>query len=882
MDIFVRLFEIGFSGFALAGGVGSLCYALARRRWLTMAVFACISFLIAGNFLANYFLQSATTPEAMFIPIRLKECSGNLVLLLLPFLYRVLWAERPAWSDYLVTGFFVWVVGLALLRPYGFEWDHVTGITHNSIIGTNYPVGVHSRLLLPIRVGQILVDLYYVGIAWRGWRSGHSRFWIMAAMPVALLGPLIYTLGDALGLWHVTFEAGPPTSLLLYLILGSSVFLSERTFLVERDTLYTSLVEREAKLAALTGAGLSLAGLLDPEGRIVFANNAALRLLGIDAKQVLGVSFAQAPWWGHSPPMQERVRIAIDEAMAGRSVRLDVTVRDEESKEVALDFSLSPYYGPDGKICYLVVEAHDISDRVRAEMTLRESQQRLKLLHEVSIILAKQTSSYDLCRLAVEAVREQFAFDRASLWLIDETDQFLMGTCGTDENGRSVDEWGKRIPLDPHWRETAHLTGPVIRAEDAVRVDRGELAVAGLLDRKRFIGTIFADNGMSGKAIDASQLEVLGLFGLTVGNLFSRLEAEMAMRDSEARFRSIFTQSAIGMVILDPEGNLLESNAAMRSMLEFTKEELHGRPFRELIHPDDLAYSTHLNEEIKFGKRESYELDKRYIRKNGQILWAHVTATLIRDANGNPQFAVRIAQDITERIMAAERLRESLEQVQMLSRRIEQLREEERARVAREIHDELGQALTALKIQLSWLRNQMSRQTNAPSSKTLLDKTDEMNIQIDQSIQAVRRIATALRPAILDALGLVPALEWQTQEFEKRTGIVCDFYSDLETVSLGAEAITAIFRIVQESLTNVMRHAQATCVHVRVENPEERLIVTIEDDGIGIQEAKHEVPQSFGLLSMRERALLLGGDLQITGIVNRGTTVRLQIPYSSP
>lgn len=237
--------------------------------------------------------------------------------------------------------------------------------------------------------------------------------------------------------------------------------------------------------------------------------------------------------------------------------------------------------------------------------------------------------------------------------------------------------------------------------------------------------------------------------------------------------------------------------------------------------------------------------------------------------------ALREAGERFERKRTEEKLRESREQLRALSIYLQYVREEERTRIAREVHDELGQALTGLKMDLSWLAGRMRR-----GQQPLLDKIKSMSSHVDGTIQSVRRIATELRPGILDDLGLVAALEWQANEFQTRTGIQCIVTSTLQETQLDADLNTAFFRIFQETLTNVMRHANATKVEVRSTEVDGEVVLTVHDNGRGITPEEISDTRSIGLLGMEERAGLLGGTIEFAGEPGQGTTVTVRIPIT--
>lgn len=240
------------------------------------------------------------------------------------------------------------------------------------------------------------------------------------------------------------------------------------------------------------------------------------------------------------------------------------------------------------------------------------------------------------------------------------------------------------------------------------------------------------------------------------------------------------------------------------------------------------------------------------------------------------------AESRRARQRAEEALRESRQQLRCLAARLDSLRESERAWIAREIHDEFGQVFTSIKIDLSLMQKTLLRPKGlTKKALTLLrDKIESMSLLADRAIQTVRKIATELRPAVLDDLGLIAAIEWQKSDFETRSGISCRIETTLEGIDFGRECATAVFRIFQETLTNVARHANATLVNVRIEEKEGQFFLHVEDNGRGISGKEISDPASLGLLGMRERALLLNGEVSISGISGKGTRISLRIPLN--
>ena len=227
-----------------------------------------------------------------------------------------------------------------------------------------------------------------------------------------------------------------------------------------------------------------------------------------------------------------------------------------------------------------------------------------------------------------------------------------------------------------------------------------------------------------------------------------------------------------------------------------------------------------------------------------------------------------------------ETVKKSHAQLRALTGRLVTVREEEAKRIAREIHDEMGQALTALKLDAKGIEDQLRQNERVSNYETVYKRLNAMSLRIDSSVEMTRRICAELRPGVFDQLGLVAALEWQAREFESRTGIFCNLSLPEEMPELNDQHATTIFRIFQEVLTNIARHAEASEVHVQLEQTANQVILTVKDNGRGISEEEAQRAQGLGLLGMRERAVAAGGDLRIQGKPGSGTTVILRLPIT--
>jgi PAS domain S-box-containing protein len=294
--------------------------------------------------------------------------------------------------------------------------------------------------------------------------------------------------------------------------------------------------------------------------------------------------------------------------------------------------------------------------------------------------------------------------------------------------------------------------------------------------------------------------------------------------------------------------------------------------FFKMVHPDDLDYviksSVNAIQAV-----DDYNIDHRIKLADGSIKWVHQQAEITVDDNGKPSLMVGVIQDITDRKHEEEKLQELNDQLRNLTAHLQIIREEERTSIAREVHDELGQQMTSLKMDISFLKNKTEK--DAPE---ISKKAAQMLEMVNEAIRTIRRIITSLRPGILDDLGLEAAIEWQAKEFEQRTGITCTLETSIDKEKLTPNINTTVFRIFQETLNNIVKHAKATSITANLYEKNNALIFEIMDNGIGISDERKNNKTSFGLLGMKERAAMLNGDIRISKMPIKGTSVNLKIP----
>jgi PAS domain S-box-containing protein len=394
-------------------------------------------------------------------------------------------------------------------------------------------------------------------------------------------------------------------------------------------------------------------------------------------------------------------------------------------------------------------------------------------------------------------------------------------------------------------------------------------------------------------------------------DIAERTRIREALRTSEIRYRRLFETAKDGILILDADtGRIADANPFLLDLLGYSQAELLGRMLWEIGPLRDIAASRdafrklqkmkyirydNLPLETKDRRHKHVEFVSNVYRENGtKVIQCNIRDITLRHqaeealADASKELEKRVDERTAELLIAnklmkkmldegkraEERLSKSRERLRNLTRRLQSLLEEERTRISREIHDELGQALTAMKMDLSLIRKRLLSDGLAEPAA----KIQEIELAATRIIRTVRKIATDLRPGILDELGVVAAIKWMVKNFQNRTGIRCKVaVQGVDKISDPTRA-TAIFRIVQEALTNVMRHAAASQVNVSLERKDDTLIVEVRDNGVGIQEGRIFDSKSLGLTGIRERVLLLGGEAAISGKPGEGTVVRVTLP----
>jgi PAS domain S-box-containing protein len=345
-----------------------------------------------------------------------------------------------------------------------------------------------------------------------------------------------------------------------------------------------------------------------------------------------------------------------------------------------------------------------------------------------------------------------------------------------------------------------------------------------------------------------------------------RKKAEDALKESEKKYRSLIEQAADAIFLADEKTNFIDVNPSACKLLGYSREELLTMNISNTYSPEELKKNPLRWDLLLANKTMMNETKLR--RKDGSEIPVEINSKVLDD--GRYQAIVR---DITERKKAHDELEQSYKAIRQLSDHLQKIREEERTSMAREIHDELGQQLTVLKMDISWLNKKLNL-----ADETIKHKLKSLNEMLDGTVKTVRRISSELRPSLLDDMGLIAAIEWQLNEFEQRSGIRTSLSAPEIEKQLPDSVRTGLFRIFQESLTNIARHANAKSVKVRLQHKKGKIVLSIEDDGKGFDKKKTAAKRTLGILGMRERTLMIGGEYEIKSMPGKGTTVLVAIP----
>ncbi len=360
-----------------------------------------------------------------------------------------------------------------------------------------------------------------------------------------------------------------------------------------------------------------------------------------------------------------------------------------------------------------------------------------------------------------------------------------------------------------------------------------------------------------------------------VANEMGSLEqAAEALKESELKYRTLVETTDTGFVILDKRGRVMDANPRYVHLTGHHRlKEIIGRGVEEWTEKNERGKNrTAVRECLRRGFIRGLEIT--YQDSRGQRTPVEINATVVKGTEGPRIFS--LVRDITQRQATEMALKASQRQLRDLSEHLQTILEKEKKEISRRIHDDLGQQLTAMKMDMFWLNQRLS-----PDQPALSEKIKSVTRLIDDSIQTVQKISRELRPPLLEHLGLTATLEWQLKDFQNRSGLTGSLIISPRQLTLDQEDSTLIFRLIQELLTNIIRHAEAKAVKIALKKMKDQVKLTVLDDGLGITPDRINDPRSLGLIGLRERVYARGGTIQIRGIPHRGTKIAVEIPLNS-
>ena len=352
-------------------------------------------------------------------------------------------------------------------------------------------------------------------------------------------------------------------------------------------------------------------------------------------------------------------------------------------------------------------------------------------------------------------------------------------------------------------------------------------------------------------------------------------QAQAALQEGEERLRSVFDYSAIGMALVGNDGRWIRVNKALCEILGYSEQELLSTNFQSLTHPDDLDADLSYAQKVFSGKRHVYHLEKRYIHRQGHVVWVTLTASAVPDASGKVSYGIAQVQDITARKNAEAALRRHQEELQNLAGRLITVQEEERKRIARDLHDDINQRIALLTFNLERVKADIS--TSKERAKRGISETCEYLREIGIDIQA---LSHRLHSSRLEYLGLEAAAAGFCKELSGQQNVDVEFHSENISKTLNTEVSLCLFRVLQEALQNAVKYSGVRQFRVSLKGTSDQIELSVHDSGVGFDPEKAINGHGLGLTSMKERLRLVDGRLLIDTQPQHGTTINARVPLS--
>ncbi len=650
--------------------------------------------------------------------------------------------------------------------------------------------------------------------------------------------------------------------------------------LIESEKLYRNLVET-------AGEGI----VVQKEGRFIFVNPKMIVLTGFEKEELMSKPFSE---FIHPEDRDLVLRNYIkhfsnentDFQCQFRFYRKNFSIAWFEMSGVVID-----WMGEKALLNFI----SDITDRKIIEIDRDQHLLAATAKNRISETIMTTDDPIEILESSNRIIYEKFKLDMSTVFYISFTDkrieqisswpiQEIQEISGYFDKATSFDDFS--VPLTYLMRSLHHIEShsgylsPDFNFDDNLReILHGQYGIRSLLWYPLFIDKdgyyLFNLNHFDGhrtwSEFDLELLESLvrelGLALIKIRFHEERKKATLALTQSEQKYRTIFENVQDVFFTINTEGLIIDISPSIKYFTEFDRNELVGSHVQDVyVNLEDRPIFWNVMMEKK--EIQDYELSIK--SKSNIVKHVSVNARLVYDNTGKATHVAGALRDITRRKIAEDILKSSLEQLQNLTQHIQKVREEERLSISRELHDDIGQLLTAIRMDLSNLKSKVAE-------KALVSQIEKLMRLVSDTIKSVQNITSHLRPSIID-LGIEDAIEWYTNEFAERNGI-----DVIRSIGLGlkinSDTSLQIFRIMQESFTNIARHSKATQVTLSLSQKSDHIILKITDNGIGIKDKEISAKNSFGILSMKERASSMGGKYEIGKMENGGTFINLTIPY---
>ncbi len=611
--------------------------------------------------------------------------------------------------------------------------------------------------------------------------------------------------------------------------------------------------EARATLAAIVESSEDAIVSKDLNGIITSWNRGAERLYGYSQQEAVGQPVTMlVPEDRLDEEVPTLERIGRGEAIQ----QYETERRRKDGTHIHISLTVSAIRNDEGRIVGVSKVAHDITERKQAEAALRESEERLRLFIEHA-------------PAAIAMFNRQMRYVAVSRRWLNEYK--LEG----DVVGKSHYDLFPEIP--ERWRASHQqgLAGVVTRADED-RFERRD----GSVQWVRWEVRPWRDKvgGVGGIIIFAEDITAAKV-------------AEQALRESEAQHRATFDNAAVGIAHVGLDGRWLRCNEALCTLTAYSRAELLKKTFADITHPDDLEPDWASVRRLLAGEIETFSMEKRYIRKDGSVIWVHLTVSLLRDAHGCPQHFISIVQDIQSRKEAQAQLLQLAEDLERrVAARTKELADSQdrlralttdlnlaehriRKQLATDLHDYLAQLLVLSRIKLG----QAKLEEVTPAAAQAMTEVQEV---MDQALAYTRTLVAQLSPPILNEFGLLMALRWLADRMQRELTVVLELETKTESLPLSEEQSVLLFQSVRELLMNIVKHARTTEARITVLQSAASLSITVSDRGAGydVVAAETGLEAGFGLFSIRERMKALGGCFDVQSVPGQGTTATLILP----